>query len=204
MSKGTLYILSAPSGAGKTSLVKALINQDSLTCVSVSHTTRAARPGEMDGRDYHFTDHAEFDRLIATNDFLEFAEVFTNKYATSRCWVEATLAEGKDVILEIDWQGAQQVRQLMPQSVSIFILPPSQEALQQRLNTRGQDTAEIISQRMAEAVSEMSHYQEYDYLVINDQFDQALLELQAIFLAQRQRIQSQQHRHQTIIGQLLG
>jgi guanylate kinase len=203
MAKGTLYILSAPSGAGKTSLVKALISQDSQVCVSVSHTTRLARPGEENGRDYHFTDHAAFDRLIAANDFLEFAEVFTNKYGTSRGWVEATLAEGQDVILEIDWQGAQQVRKLMPESVSIFILPPSREALQERLNTRGQDAADIIDQRMTEAVSEMSHYREYDYLVVNDRFDQALLELHAIFLARRQRIQSQQQRHQAMIEQLL-
>ncbi|MEH6471811.1 MAG: guanylate kinase [Halopseudomonas sp.] len=204
MAKGTLYIISAPSGAGKTSLVKALISQDTLACVSVSHTTRSPRPGEVDGWDYHFTDHAEFDRMIATGDFLEHAEVFTNKYGTSRSWVEAALAEGKDVILEIDWQGAQQVRMLIPESVSIFILPPSREALQQRLNNRGQDSAEIIDQRMAEAVSEMSHYHEFDYLVINDKFDQSLVELQAIFLSKRQLIEPQKQRQQQMIEQLLG
>ena len=187
----------------KTSLVKALIDQDSLVCVSVSHTTRAARPGEVDGWDYHFTEMTEFDRMIDAGEFLEYAEVFTNKYGTSRAWVEATLAEGKDVILEIDWQGAQQVRKLMPKALSIFILPPSREALEQRLTKRGQDSAEVIAGRMAEAVSEMSHYHEFDYLVINDQFEQALTELQAVFLARRQRIEVQSVRHQPMIEQLL-
>lgn len=203
MAKGTLYIISAPSGAGKTSLVKALIGQDPLTCVSVSHTTRAPRPGEVEGIDYHFTDHSTFERMIASADFLEHAKVFTNLYGTSRSWVEATLTEGKDVILEIDWQGAQQVRTLMPESVSIFILPPSREALQQRLDNRGQDSATIIEQRMAEAVNEMSHFHEFDYLVINDAFDQALVELQAIFIAKRQRIERQQRQHRLVIEQLL-
>lgn len=203
MSIGTLYIISAPSGAGKTSLVKALISSDSLACVSVSHTTRPPRPGEVDGWDYHFVDHAEFDRMIATNDFLEHAEVFTNKYGTSRSWVEQTLAEGKDVILEIDWQGAQQVRKLMPEAQSIFILPPSREALQQRLTKRGQDSDEVIAQRMNEAVSEMSHYHEYDYLIINDQFEQAQQELSAIFLAKRQLLDRQRRQHQSKIDALL-
>ena len=203
MAKGTLYILSAPSGAGKTSLVKALISQDPLTCVSVSHTTRAPRPGEIDGKDYHFTNHCEFEQMIADTDFLEHARVFTNHYGTSRHWVETALAAGNDVILEIDWQGAQQVRKLMPESVSIFILPPSLDALRQRLNNRGQDAVEIIDQRMAEAVSEMSHYQEFDYLIINDQFDLSLTELQAIFIAKRQLIGRQQQQYQQLLGQLL-
>ncbi len=203
MTKGTLYIISAPSGAGKTSLVKALIGQDPLACVSVSHTTRASRPGEVEGMDYHFTNHGTFERMIADSDFLEHAQVFTNLYGTSRSWVEATLAGGKDVILEIDWQGAQQVRTLMPESVSIFILPPSREALQQRLNNRGQDSAAIIDQRMAEAVNEMSHYHQFNYLVINDGFDQALLELQAIFVAKRQQIERQRLQHRQLIERLL-
>ena len=203
MEKGTLYILSAPSGAGKTSLVKALISQDPLTCVSVSHTTRAPRPGEIDGKDYHFTKHCEFEQMIADTDFLEHARVFTNHYGTSRRWVETALAAGNDVILEIDWQGAQQVRKLMPESVSIFILPPSLDALRQRLNNRGQDAVEIINQRMAEAVSEMSHYQEFDYLIINDQFDLSLTELQAIFIAKRQLIGRQQQQYQQLLEQLL-
>lgn len=203
MAQGTLYIISAPSGAGKTSLVKALIDLDPLVCVSVSHTTRAPRPGEVDGQDYHFVEQPDFARMIASADFLEHAQVFTNQYGTSRSWVEATLAAGQDVILEIDWQGAQQIRKQMPEAVSIFILPPSREALQQRLTQRGQDSAEVIAQRMAEAVSEMSHFQEFDYLVINDQFDASLLELHAIFVAKRQRIGRQQQHHQQMIEQLL-
>lgn len=204
MAKGTLYILSAPSGAGKTSLVKALIEQDAQICVSVSHTTRSPRPGEVDGQDYHFTNHNDFDALVAADDFLEYAKVFTNQYGTSRSWVGATLAEGKDVILEIDWQGAEQVRRLMPEAVSIFILPPSRHELLQRLTNRGQDSTEIIEQRMAEAVSEMSHYAEFGYLVVNDNFEQSLQELHAIFLAKRQRIDRQKLRHHDMIEQLLG
>ncbi|WP_421868205.1 guanylate kinase [Motiliproteus sp.] len=203
MAKGSLYIISAPSGAGKTSLVKALLEQDSLICVSVSNTTRAARPGEVDGKDYHFTELAEFDRMIAAGDFLEYAEVFTNKYGTSKRWVEQTLEEGRDVILEIDWQGAAQVRELMPEAVSVFILPPSRPELERRLNNRGQDSDEVIAQRMSEAVSEMSHYHEFDYLVVNDQFAQSLSELQAIFVARRQLLASQQLRHGEMIEQLL-
>ncbi len=203
MSKGTLYILSAPSGAGKTSLVNALLARDPSICVSVSHTTRDARPGEVDGKDYHFIDRAEFNRMIDAGAFLEFAEVFTNKYGTSHHWVNDTLAEDRDVILEIDWQGAQQVRRLMPEAQSIFILPPSRSTLLERLNARGQDSASVIDQRMAQAVSEMSHYQEFDYLVINDDFDQALAQLAAIFVARRQRRDRQQSRHQQLIDQLL-
>ncbi|RDE19004.1 guanylate kinase [Motiliproteus coralliicola] len=203
MAKGSLYIISAPSGAGKTSLVKALLEQDSLICVSVSNTTRAARPGEVDGKDYHFTELAEFDRMIAAGDFLEYAEVFTNKYGTSKRWVEQTLEEGRDVILEIDWQGAAQVRELMPEAVSVFILPPSRPELERRLNNRGQDSDEVIAQRMSEAVSEMSHYDEFDYLVVNDQFEQSLSELQAIFVARRQLLASQQLRHGEMIELLL-
>lgn len=203
MAKGSLYIISAPSGAGKTSLVKALLEQDSLICVSVSNTTRAARPGEVDGKDYHFTEMTEFDRMIAAGDFLEYAEVFTNKYGTSKRWVEQTLDEGRDVILEIDWQGAAQVRELMPDAVSIFILPPSRPELERRLNNRGQDSDDVIAQRMSEAVSEMSHYHEFDYLVVNDQFEQSLSELQAVFTARRQLLASQQLRHREMIEQLL-
>ncbi|WP_210397238.1 guanylate kinase [Motiliproteus sediminis] len=203
MSQGTLYIISAPSGAGKTSLVKALLDRDKQVCVSVSHTTRAPRPGEVDGWDYNFIDRQSFDQMVADNAFLEHAEVFTNCYGTSRAWVENTLAQGRDVILEIDWQGAQQVRQLMPESVSVFILPPSREALEQRLQNRGQDSDEIIAQRMSQAISEMSHYAEYDFLIINDQFEQSLQELAAVFLARRQRLEVQRPRHQQMIDALL-
>lgn len=203
MSTGTLYIISAPSGAGKTSLVKALLERDSGICVSVSHTTRAPRQGETDGKDYHFTDLATFNAMIAEHAFLEYAEVFNNKYGTSKRWVEETLQQGMDVILEIDWQGAQQIRKLMPGAISIFILPPSREALHQRLTNRGQDSEDIIAQRMQEAINEMSHYQEFDFLVVNDVFEQALNELHAIFLAHRQHCLSQQIRHRRLIQELL-
>ncbi|MCF7201398.1 guanylate kinase [Pseudomonas oligotrophica] len=200
---GTLYIISAPSGAGKTSLVKALIDAQPQVRVSVSHTTRAMRPGEVDGVNYHFVSREDFLERLQHNEFLEHAEVFGNLYGTSQRWLEQTLAEGFDLILEIDWQGAQQVRRLMPQARSIFILPPTQEALRQRLNNRGQDSDEIIERRMREAVSEMSHYVEYDYLVINDDFSHALTDLQAIFRANQLRQQAQQQRHRQLLEQLL-
>ena len=200
---GTLYIISAPSGAGKTSLVKALIDAQPQVRVSVSHTTRAMRQGEVDGVNYHFVSREEFLERLAQDEFLEHAEVFGNLYGTSQRWLEQTLAEGFDLILEIDWQGAQQVRKLMPQAKSIFILPPTQEALRQRLNNRGQDSEEIIERRMREAVSEMSHYVEYDYLVINDDFSHALSDLQSIFRANRLHQQSQQQRYRQLLEQLL-
>ncbi len=203
MSKGTLYIVSAPSGAGKTSLVKALLDKDPKACVSVSHTTRASRPGEVDGKDYHFVSQEQFDSMIGESAFLEYAEVFTNKYGTSQQWVNETLSQDLDVILEIDWQGAEQIRRLMPDAVSVFILPPSREALEQRLNNRGQDSQDVIDHRMQQAVGEMSHYHEFDFLVINDDFDTALEELSAIFVAGRQKLTQQDSRHKTMITRLL-
>ncbi|MDH4610110.1 guanylate kinase [Pseudomonas sp. BN102] len=200
---GTLYIVSAPSGAGKTSLVKALIDAEPNIRVSVSHTTRGMRPGEVDSVNYNFVTREEFVHMLEHGDFLEHAEVFGNLYGTSQRWVQQTLAEGHDLILEIDWQGAQQVRHLMPQAKSIFILPPSQEALRQRLNNRGQDSDEIIDRRMREAVSEMSHYVEYDYLVINDDFATALDDLKAIFRANQLRHGAQQVRHGALLARLL-
>ncbi len=200
---GTLYIVSAPSGAGKTSLVKALVDAQPQVRVSVSHTTRAMRPGEVDGVNYHFVSREDFLARLERNEFLEHAEVFGNLYGTSQRWLEDTLAEGFDLILEIDWQGAQQVRRLMPQAKSIFILPPTQEALRQRLNNRGQDSDEIIDKRMREAVSEMSHYVEYDYLVINDDFAHALIDLQSIFRANQLIQKTQQQRHARLLGELL-
>ena len=200
---GTLYIVSAPSGAGKTSLVKALIDTQPQVRVSVSHTTRAMRPGEVDGVNYHFVSREDFLARLEHDEFLEHAEVFGNLYGTSQRWLEDTLAEGFDLILEIDWQGAQQVRRLMPQAKSIFILPPTQEALRQRLNNRGQDSDEIIEKRMREAVSEMSHYVEYDYLVINDDFAHALIDLQSIFRANQLIQKTQQHRHARLLSELL-
>jgi guanylate kinase len=200
---GTLYIVSAPSGAGKTSLVKALIDSEAQIRVSVSHTTRAMRPGEVDGVNYHFVDHAQFNAMLERGEFLEHAQVFDNLYGTSQKWVEQTLAEGFDLILEIDWQGAQQVRKLMPQSKSIFILPPTQEALRQRLTNRGQDSDDVIEKRMREAVSEMTHYVEYDYLVINDDFAHALIDLQAIFRSNQLLQTSQQQRFSALLQELL-
>lgn len=200
---GTLYIISAPSGAGKTSLVKALIDALPQVRVSVSHTTRGMRPGEVEGVNYHFVDRPTFLGMLEQGEFLEHAEVFGNLYGTSQLRLEQTLAEGFDLILEIDWQGAQQVRRLLPQAKSIFILPPSQEALRQRLTNRGQDSDEIIERRMREAVSEMSHYVEYDYLVINDDFAHALEDLKSIFRARQLLQESQQRRHAGLLAELL-
>lgn len=200
---GTLYIVSAPSGAGKTSLIKALVDAQAQIRVSVSHTTRAMRPGEVDGVNYHFTERQAFIEMLERDEFLEHAEVFGNLYGTSQRWLEQTLKEGFDLILEIDWQGAQQVRRLMPQAKSIFILPPTQEALRQRLTNRGQDSDEIIDGRMREAVSEMSHYVEYDYLVINDDFTSALDDLKAVFRANQLQQGVQQQRFSDLLCQLL-
>ena len=182
---GTLYIFSAPSGAGKTSLVTALLKQTQHLVVSVSHTTRAMRPGEENGVHYHFVEITAFEQMVADNVFLEHAKVFDNYYGTSQTAIEQQLAAGLDVILEIDWQGARQVRERMPQAVSVFILPPSRPALESRLKGRGQDNDDIIARRMRDAISEMSHYDEYDFLVVNDDFEQALAELRAIVTTHR-------------------
>jgi len=203
ITSGTLYIISAPSGAGKSSLVNALIDSEPHIRVSVSHTTRAMRPGEVDGVHYHFVDHAQFTAMLEQGEFLEHAQVFDNFYGTSQRALEKTLAEGIDLILEIDWQGAQQVRRLMPQAKSIFILPPTREALRHRLTNRGQDSGEIIERRMREAVSEMSHYVEYDYLVINDDFGHALSDLKAVFRANQLLQSAQQQRHAGLLSELL-
>jgi guanylate kinase len=202
-SSGTLYIVSAPSGAGKTSLIKALLEAQTQIRVSVSHTTRAMRPGEIDGVNYHFTERQAFIQMLEQDAFLEHAEVFGNLYGTSQRWLEDTLKEGFDLILEIDWQGAQQVRRLMPQAKSIFILPPTPEALRQRLTNRGQDSEAIIDERMREAVSEMSHYVEYDYLVINDDFNNALDDLKAVFRANQLLQAPQQQRFSELLCRLL-
>jgi guanylate kinase len=203
MSTGTLYIVSAASGTGKTSLLKALLEKTNNIAISVSHTTREKRLGEENGVHYHYVDKDTFVGLIDKGDFLEHAQVFGNYYGTSQRAVEKQLTGGQDVILEIDWQGAQQVRKLMPQAVSIFILPPSRRALLSRLQGRGQDREEVIAERMAEAVSEMSHYNEFNYLVVNDVFDSALIELEAIFMANRLRAPKQTEEHQAMITKLL-
>ncbi|MDH5444395.1 MAG: guanylate kinase [Gammaproteobacteria bacterium] len=200
---GTLFVFSAPSGAGKTSLVKALLQNMDGIAVSVSHTTRAMRPGEENGVHYHFVDIPEFEKMVAGDAFLEHAKVFDNYYGTSRTGIEQQLALGMDVILEIDWQGAAQVRKLMPETVGVFILPPSRDALEQRLRGRGQDSDEIIARRMRDAQSESAHYHEFEYVVVNDDFDTALAELQAIVTCQRQRLPAQQWRYGKMIEGLL-
>lgn len=201
--KGTLFTISAPSGAGKTSLVKALLDQDKNTQVSVSYTTRAMRPGEVDGSDYYFVDKKCFDAMLVKAEFLEHAQVFTNFYGTSQAWVEQTLAKGKDVILEIDWQGATQIRRLLPKTEGIFILPPSRNCLEERLRGRGQDDEDVIEQRMQEAKSEISHYVDAQWIIINDDFEQALTELKSILLAQRLKACIQQHKYASLLTDLL-
>ena len=193
MATGILFIISAPSGAGKTSLVAALLEKLDNLKVSISHTTRQARPGEKDGINYHFVSCEQFEAMVANQQFIEHAKVHSNYYGTSRDWLESTLNQGIDVILEIDWQGAEQVRNKFPRSKSIFILPPSQQALFDRLKGRGQDEDSVIQQRVAAAKEEMSHYADADYLVINDQFEVACQELQTIIKAQRCEINSQRH-----------
>ena len=201
--KGKLYIIAAPSGAGKTSLVKAMVESTPHVTVSVSHTTRGQRPGEINGVNYHFVSVENFRQELGEGCFLEHAEVFGNYYGTSETWVREQMERGEDVILEIDWQGAQQVRHLMPEAVSIFILPPSLEALRERLIGRATDDMEIIERRMAQAVREMSHYGEFDYLVINDEFDLALRDLQTIIRSHRLSIGWMQHYKADLIKGLL-
>lgn len=201
--QGTLYIFAAPSGAGKTSLVKALVDSIDNIEVSVSHTTRAPRPGEIDGVNYHFIDTNKFQEMVAKGNFLEHAQVFDNFYGTARTNIEQRLAAGVDVILEIDWQGARQVREQFPECIGVFILPPSRESLEERLRNRGQDDDEVIARRMRDAVNEMSHYAEFDYLVVNDDFNTALAELAAIVTARRLRTENQASRHQPMLQALL-
>ncbi|MFO7640286.1 MAG: guanylate kinase [Candidatus Competibacteraceae bacterium] len=204
MTAATLYVVAAPSGAGKTSLVRSLVDTTPGVSLSISHTTRPPRPGERDGEHYHFVSLAQFEAMIAEGAFLEHAQVFGNRYGTSRAAALALLDAGQDVILEIDWQGARQVQTRMPAGgVTIFILPPSREALRQRLANRGQDRPEIIDQRMAAALDELSHYAEFEYLVINDDFATALEALRAIVIANRQRRAAQAERQQELLRALL-
>lgn len=199
---GILYIIAAPSGAGKTSLVQALVADLNDIKVSISHTTRSMRPGEVDGTDYFFTSMTEFQTMVEKKIFLEHAAVYGNFYGTSRVWVEEQLMAGIDVILEIDWQGTRQVKSLMKECLSIFILPPSREILRQRLVQRAQDKLSVIERRMEQASAEMSHYKEYDYLLINDKFDIALTELKSIVIAQRLYQKRQIERHKELIENL--
>lgn len=203
MTIGTLFIVSAPSGAGKTSLLKALLKTEEMIAVSVSHTTRPMRPGEENGVDYHFIDVEQFTRMAGEGAFLEHAQVFDNYYGTSEAGIRNQLGRGEDVVLEIDWQGAHQVRERMPDTVSIFILPPTPEALRQRLSSRGQDSIEVVERRMRDAREEMSHYGEYDFVIVNDDFNQALEELRSVILGQRFRQSVQRERLQHQLAALL-
>lgn len=202
--QGTLFVISAPSGAGKTSLVSEMLRQDSRLGVSVSHTTRPMREGEENGVNYHFVSRDEFEAMIARGDFLEHADVFGNYYGTSQVWVRETLATGQDVILEIDWQGAKQVRRLIPECVSVFIVPPSAEVLRQRLVGRGTDAADVVERRLAEAEEECRHAVEFDYLVVNDDFSTALADLLAIVRSRRLQITAQQQRYGELLAGLSG
>lgn len=192
---GNLFIVTAPSGAGKTSLVRAALAVDEQVKLSVSYTTRPPRPGEVNGVDYHFVAEEDFMRMLENGEFLESAEVHGARYGTSQGWVDSILAGGNDLLLEIDWQGAAQVRKLYPQAICIFILPPSMEALAQRLHGRGQDSDEVIKRRLAGAREEISHVSEFDYVIINAQFNEATRDLLAVFRAQRLRVDKQLSRH---------
>jgi guanylate kinase len=200
---GHFFVIAAPSGTGKTSLVRALVNAVNDLQISVSYTTRPPRPGDVHGRDYYFITALEFSQMIEKNEFLEHAMIYQHHYGTSREWVMKKLAGGIDVLLEIDWQGAQQIRQLFPHAILIFIVPPSLETLRQRLQNRRQDQMGVIAERMEGAQEEISHYREFNYLVINDQFEQALADLQHIVLAERLRCSNQSQRHVDLLANLL-
>jgi len=203
---GTLFIISAPSGAGKTSLIEALLSSVKDILVSVSYTTRPKRSGEKEGEDYYFVSPDSFQQMVGQSAFLEHAEVFGNAYGTSESWVKEKLKNNQDVILEIDWQGAQQVRKLLGQSLhltSIFILPPSKKALLERLQNRAQDKNEVISKRMAQATDDMAHYVEYDYIVFNDDFNQALQDLQAVVFSGRLHQERQSQEKASLLKELL-
>ena len=201
--RGNLFILSAPSGAGKSSLINALLERHSDMKVSVSHTTRTPRPGEENGVHYHFVTQDEFKQVIADDGFLEWAQVFDNYYGTSKQSIETQLANGIDVFLDIDWQGARQIRELVNDVRTIFIVPPSKRELESRLNNRGQDSAEVIKGRMAKAQSETSHYNEYDFLIVNDDFDTALYQLESIVFASRLAQANQALKYQALLQDLL-
>ncbi|MBS4097945.1 MAG: guanylate kinase [Sulfuricella sp.] len=202
MDKGNIYIVTAPSGAGKTSLVRALLEADRQVQLSVSYTTRAPRPGEVNGKDYHFVDEQTFLDMLHRGDFLESAEVYGNRYGTSQSWIEGVIRSGADILLEIDWQGAAQVRRIFPEAIGIFILPPSLEALTQRLKGRNSDSEEVITRRLAAAREDIRHVEEFDYVIINDLFDTALQELLAVIRGQRLTMARQLARHAETIGKM--
>ncbi|HYL03242.1 MAG TPA: guanylate kinase [Steroidobacteraceae bacterium] len=203
MNRGRLIVLSAPSGAGKTTLVKSLLASEPRLRLSISHTTRTRRPTEVEGREYRFVSPAQFEELAARGEFLEHARVFDNLYGTSRGFVEGELAQGHDVLLEIDWQGARQVRRAMPQCVSIFILPPSRAALAERLARRATDTPEVIRRRLRDAAGDMSHCREFDYTVVNDDFDRAVADLKRIIAGQGDELRSDRPALAPLLGALL-
>ena len=203
MISGNLFIITAASGAGKTSLVKALLEKDQHIKLSISHTTRPQRPGEENGVHYHFVKDAGFLALLEAGDFIESAFVHGARYGTSQSTVNAALAAGNDVVLEIDWQGAEQVKKIYPDAISIFILPPSLEALEERLSNRGQDSAEVIAKRMAVADTEMRHVVAFDYVTINDKFDDALQDLIAVIQSQRLKSKIQLQRHSALLQKLI-
>lgn len=202
MSQGNLFIVTAPSGAGKTSLVRALLENDSKVKLSISHTTRAPRPGETDGKDYHFVTEPQFLEMLERGDFLESAQVYGNRYGTSQPWIENAMRSGTDILLEIDWQGAAQVRKIFPQAKGIFILPPSLESLLARLKGRGQDSDEVIAGRLAAARDDIRHVEEFDYVIINDVFETALQDLIAVIRAQRLMANRQINLHAEMIGKM--
>ncbi|PPV09018.1 guanylate kinase [Xanthomonas bromi] len=201
--RGTLYIVAAPSGAGKSSIVNATLARDPKIALSISFTSRAPRPGERHAEHYHFVSADEFQRMIEAGDFFEYALVHGDWKGTARQSVEPQLAAGHDVLLEIDWQGARQVRQKVPDAVSVFILPPSRQALDERMRKRGQDSEDVMAQRLAAAREEMLHFEEFDYVIINETFETAVSEMCAIFTASRLRRQAQQQRHAGLIQALL-
>ncbi|MFN3965029.1 MAG: guanylate kinase [Silanimonas lenta] len=201
--RGTLFVVAAPSGAGKSSLVNAVLAREPGIALSISYTSRAPRPGERHAQHYHFVSKAEFERMIAAGDFFEYALVHGDYKGTARQSVEPQLAAGKDVLLEIDWQGARQVRAKIPEAVSVFILPPSREALETRMRNRGQDSEAVIAQRLAAAREEMSHAPEFDYWIVNEHFDTAANELRSIFIAHRLRREAQARRHAGLYAGLL-
>ena len=201
--EGTLFVVAAPSGAGKSTLVNALLEREPAISLSISHTTRPPRPGEQYGRHYYFVERAEFEQEIAEGIFLEHAEVHGNLYGTSRKTVSDLLCQGRDVLLEIDWQGARQIRKSKPDCVTVFILPPSRVELERRLRGRGSDSAEVIERRLHNSREEIAHAHEFDYIIVNDRFDDALGDLQSIVRAVRQRSQLQWRRHEALIGELL-
>jgi len=203
MKRGRLFVIAAPSGAGKTSLVKALLEGDPTLRLSVSHTTRKLRETEREGREYHFVSVADFERRRAAGEFLEHAQVFGNLYGTSRAYVERQLADGHDVVLEIDWQGAQQVRRALPRCVSVFILPPSRAALRERLARRATDTPEVIERRLAEAAGDMSHYLEFEYVVVNDDFARAVADLRRILAGRAAGLRSDRPQLAPLLKDLL-